>query len=122
VTLKKFVHTWDTSTSQQAHFYAYPSRLYAGEQSKGCPDLGSFMGCVSFGSERQSLVDPELAFSFIKLEYGARRAPAYMVSGIKVCLDCGFANLHVPSAESAVRQAALESRSHLAIVQRTASS
>jgi hypothetical protein len=91
----------------------------------GSPIWRGFMGCVLSGSERQNLFGAKLASSFTKLEYGARRAPVYMVSGIKVCLDCGFANLHVPSAKLVVLRechAALESRSHLAIVQLTASS
>src|SRR6266403_655515 len=71
------------------------------------------LSVVFHADRRGRIFSVGTCISFTELEYGARRAPVYMVSGIKVCLNCGFANLHVPSAELVVLRechAALESR------------
>lgn len=56
------------------------------------------MECKSCKSRNLQRFDAELTASLAKLE-GLTTSPVYICQSILVCLDCGFAELHVPRLE-----------------------
>ena len=56
------------------------------------------MACKSCASEKQQYFSGELSVAFLSIEK-LKQAPIYVVQKILVCLDCGYAELVVPTAE-----------------------
>ena len=56
------------------------------------------MACKSCGSEKQQYFSGELSVAFLAIEK-LKRDPVYVIQKILVCLDCGYVDLIVPSAE-----------------------
>jgi hypothetical protein len=56
------------------------------------------MACKSCGSEKQQYFSGELSVAFLAIEK-LKQAPVYVIQKILVCLDCGYVDLIVPSAE-----------------------
>ena len=61
---------------------------------------GGAMACKSCGSEKQQHFTGELSVASLATEK-LKRAPVYVVQKILVCLDCGYTELIVPTAELA---------------------
>jgi len=60
--------------------------------------LGVAMACKSCGSEKQRYFSGELSVAFLAIEK-LKQAPVYVVQKILVCLDCGYAEINVPTAQ-----------------------
>ena len=56
------------------------------------------MACKSCGSEKQQHFSGELSVAFLAVEK-LKQAPVYVVQKILVCLDCGYAEINVPTAQ-----------------------
>jgi len=62
--------------------------------------IGGAMACKSCGSEKQQHFSGELSVASLAIEK-LKQAPIYVVQKILVCLDCGYTELIVPTAELA---------------------
>jgi hypothetical protein len=60
--------------------------------------FGGAMACKSCGSEKQQHFSGELSVAFLAIEK-LKQAPVYVIQKILVCLDCGYVEVVVPSAE-----------------------
>jgi len=58
------------------------------------------MACKTCGSEKQQHFSGELSVTSLAIEI-LKQAPVYVVQKILVCLDCGYTELIVPTAELA---------------------
>jgi len=58
------------------------------------------MACKSCGSEKQQCFSGELSVAFPAIER-LKQAPVYVVQKILVCLNCGYTELIIPTAELA---------------------
>jgi predicted nucleic-acid-binding Zn-ribbon protein len=58
------------------------------------------MECESCGSENQQYFSGELSVAFPAIEK-LNQAPGYVVQKILVCLNCGYTELIIPTAELA---------------------
>lgn len=56
------------------------------------------MACKVCGSQNQAVLKGEVTASFPSLP-AAKLAPIYVCQDLHVCMDCGFANLQIPSAQ-----------------------
>jgi hypothetical protein len=56
------------------------------------------MACKSCASEKQQYFSGELSVAFLAIER-LKKDSVYVVQKILVCLDCGFAELIIPTAE-----------------------
>jgi hypothetical protein len=56
------------------------------------------MACKSCASEKQQYFTGELSVAFLAVEK-LKKGPVYVVQKILICLDCGFAELIIPTAE-----------------------
>ena len=59
---------------------------------------GGGMACKSCSSDKQQYFSGELSVTFLPIEK-LKQAPVYVVQKILVCLDCGYTELIVPTAE-----------------------
>ena len=58
------------------------------------------MACKGCGSEKQQYFSGELSVAFPAIEK-LKQAPVYVVQKILVCLNCGYTELIIPTAELA---------------------
>jgi len=56
------------------------------------------MACKSCGSEKQQYFSGELAVAFPAISK-LKHSPIYVVQKILVCLNCGYTELIIPTAE-----------------------
>ena len=56
------------------------------------------MACKNCASERQQYFSGELSVAFLAIEK-LNQTPVYVIQKILVCLDCGYAELSVPTPE-----------------------
>ena len=56
------------------------------------------MACKSCASEKQQYFSGELSVAFLAVEK-LKQAPVYVVQKILVCLDCGYAEINLPTAQ-----------------------
>lgn len=56
------------------------------------------MACKKCASEKQQYFSGELSVAFLAIEK-LKQSPVYVVQKILVCLDCGYTELIVPTAE-----------------------
>jgi len=56
------------------------------------------MACKSCASEKQQYFSGELSVAFLAIEK-LEKGPVYVVQKILVCLNCGYAELIIPTAE-----------------------
>ena len=56
------------------------------------------MACMKCASEKQQYFSGELSVAFLAIEK-LKQSPVYVVQKILVCLDCGYTELIIPTAE-----------------------
>ena len=56
------------------------------------------MACRACGSENQTVLRGELTASSPSFS-AAKREPLYVCQDLRVCMVCGFAELHIPPAQ-----------------------
>lgn len=56
------------------------------------------MACKSCASEKQQYFSGELSVAFLAIEK-LKKGPIYIVRKVLVCLDCGYTEIVIPTAE-----------------------
>jgi hypothetical protein len=57
------------------------------------------MACKSCASDNQSEFPAEFTISFATLQSALSTSPVYVARSLRVCLDCGFAEVVIPKTE-----------------------